>query len=42
MDNTHMVGLYTTFVFMVLLAILPYFVIKYVQKRGRDGQIKER
>ncbi len=37
MNDTHMIGLYATFVFMVFLAVLPYFVIKYVQKRGRDA-----
>jgi len=41
MNNTHMIGLYVTFIFMVFLAILPYFVIKYVQKRGRDGSQKD-
>ncbi len=38
MNDTHMIGLYVTFFFMVILAIFPYFVIKYVQKKGRDGK----
>ena len=36
MNDTHMIGLYVTFAFMVFLAVLPYFVIRYMQKRGRD------
>lgn len=38
MNDTHMIGLYATFFFMVLLAILPYGVIKYMKKKGRDGK----
>ncbi len=42
MDNdVHMIGLYTTFVFMIFLAVMPYLVIKYVKKRGRSGQTKK-
>ncbi|BCD59702.1 MULTISPECIES: hypothetical protein [unclassified Nitratiruptor] len=37
MSDTHMIGLYATFIFMIILAIMPYVVIKYVKKRGRDG-----
>ncbi len=37
MNDTHMIGLYATFVFLIFLTVMPYFVIKYVQKRGRDG-----
>ncbi len=40
MNDTHMIGLYATFVFMVILSIMPYFVIKYIKKRGRDGTPK--
>lgn len=41
MNDTHMIGLYVTFAFMILLAVLPYIVIKYVKKRGRDGVREE-
>jgi len=41
MNDTHMIGLYATFVFMIFLAVLPYFVIKYIKKRGRDGISKD-
>ena len=34
-NDTHMIGIYVTFIFMIFLAILPYFVIKYVKKKGR-------
>ena len=37
MSDTHMIGLYATFVFMVILALMPYVVIKYMKKRGRDS-----
>ena len=36
MNDTHMLGLYATFAFMIVLAVMPYFVIKYMKKRGRD------
>jgi len=35
MNDTHMIGLYVTFIFMIFLAVMPYFVIKYVKKKGR-------
>jgi len=35
MNDTHMLGIYITFGFMIFLAILPYVVIKYVKKQGR-------
>lgn len=39
MDNdTHMIGLYATFFFMIFLAVMPYFVIKYIKKKGRRGK----
>ncbi len=41
MSDTHMIGLYATFIFMIFLALLPYVVIKYVKKRGRDGIKKD-
>jgi len=36
MSDTHMIGLYATFGFMIFLALLPYFVIRYMKRRGRD------
>ena len=41
MSDFHMVGLYATFVFMIILALMPYVVIKYIKKRGRDGIKKD-
>ncbi|WP_281951412.1 hypothetical protein [Nitrosophilus kaiyonis] len=34
-NNVHMIGAYATFIFMIFLAVMPYFVIKYVKKKGR-------
>ncbi len=41
MSDTHMIGLYATFIFMIILAIMPYVVIKYMKKRGRDSEVKK-
>jgi len=40
-NNVHMIGIYVTFIFMIFLAVMPYFVIKYVKKKGRSGQTKK-
>ncbi len=40
MSDTHMIGLYATFVFMIILALIPYVVIKYMKKRGRDTDMR--
>ncbi|BCD61545.1 hypothetical protein NitYY0826_C0400 [Nitratiruptor sp. YY08-26] len=41
MNDTHMIGLYATFLFMIILALMPYVVIKYMKKRGRDSEVKK-
>ncbi|SMC09036.1 hypothetical protein [Nitratiruptor tergarcus] len=41
MNDTHMIGLYATFFFMIILAIMPYVVIKYMKKCGRDSEVKK-
>ncbi len=42
MDDTHMIGLYATFIFLIFLTVMPYFVIKFVQKsRKRDKEKEE-
>jgi len=35
-NNFHMVGLYVTFIFMIFLAVMPYFIIKYIKKQKKD------
>ncbi len=40
MNDTHMIGLYATFAFMIFLAVMPYVVIRYMKKRGRDRDLK--
>gem|GEM_PF-2156425 len=34
-DDTHLIGLYVTFVFMIFLLVMPYIVIKYVKRTSR-------
>lgn len=39
MDNGfHMIGLYATFVFAIIIfVVMPFMVIKYVRKHGRKN-----
>ena len=40
-NNVHMIGIYVTFIFMIFLTVMPYFVIKYVKKKGRRYNRKD-
>jgi hypothetical protein len=34
-NDTHMIGAYATFIFMIFLLILPFAVVKFVKKRKK-------